>query len=272
MAIFLNDILRFDSLENVKIRWNKQDPNEGRDFNPKELFKYNKEKLFLYHFGDYSNRKSYKQGEVVIGFANTEEDKWLLFDISAITKVNQSGENLYDHETCKEYEKYFGRVIVKKHIQQGEAMLIQNAEGKFDQIEVDRILDSEFDDGIFPGYDNVNVSWKELNNLVKKDSWKTALENQKGVYLITDIETNKRYVGSAYGKDMILGRWLDYLNDGHGGNAELKKLDFSYIQQNFRYSILDIYSSKTADEIIRNRERWWKETLLTHGKFGYNDN
>ena len=122
----------------------------------------------------------------------------------------------------------------------------------------------------FPGYDNVNISWMNLASVINTDAWKTALENQKGVYLITDINNGKRYVGSAYGKDMLWGRWCDYIHNGHGGNEQLKELEFEYIKRNFRYSILEIFKSTTDDETILKREAWWKEVLLTIGEYGYN--
>jgi len=106
---------------------------------------------------------------------------------------------------------------------------------------------------------------------LEKDIWRTALENQKGVYLITDVSNGKRYVGSAYGENMILGRWLSYVRTGHGGNVGLKDMTFEHIKQNFRYSILDIYKSSTDDKVIINRESWWKEVLLSR-EYGYNKN
>ena len=125
----------------------------------------------------------------------------------------------------------------------------------------------------FPGYDKVDVSWKELSDWIETDSWKTALENQKGVYLITDVHTGKRYVGSAKGEYMILGRWRTYIKNGHGGNIEFKNINLEYIKENFRYSILEIFKSTTEDYIISEREDWWKKVLLTREKrFGYNDN
>ena len=92
------------------------------------------------------------------------------------------------------------------------------------------------------------------------------------MYLIVDRKTGKKYVGSAYGNNMLLGRWRNYIENGHGGNKLLKTLDFEYIKENFKYSILEIFKSSVDDEIIRNRERFWKKILLTHGEFGYNDN
>ena len=123
----------------------------------------------------------------------------------------------------------------------------------------------------FPGYDKVNVSWEELSGLIDTDAWKTALANQKGVYLITDSSNGKKYVGSATGENMLWGRWKEYIANGNGGNIELKNLDFSYIQKNFKYSILEIYKSTTDDDAILERESWWKELLMTR-QFGYNKN
>ena len=110
-----------------------------------------------------------------------------------------------------------------------------------------------------------------MQNILNKGAWKTALENQKGIYLITDKSNGKMYVGSATGDDMIYGRWSTYIKNGHGGNAELRTLDFNHIKDNFYYSILDIYKSTTPDEIILKRESWWKKTLQSRA-FGYNKN
>ena len=139
------------------------------------------------------------------------------------------------------------------------------------ELEIDEILPETFNDDNFPGYENVDLSWEDLKRIVNKKDWKTALENQKGVYLITDTKTGKFYVGSAYWNDMILGRWKVYIKNGNWGNEWLKELNFDYIKKNFRYSILDIYKSTTDDNIIIERESRWKELLLTR-KFGYNKN
>lgn len=71
---------------------------------------------------------------------------------------------------------------------------------------------------------------------------------------------------------MLLGRWRNYVNNGHGGNKDLKQLDFEYIKANFRYSILEIYKSTTEDKVIINREQNWMRILLTKDKrIGYNN-
>ncbi|MFX6322755.1 GIY-YIG nuclease family protein, partial [Acinetobacter baumannii] len=57
----------------------------------------------------------------------------------------------------------------------------------------------------------------------------------------------------------------------HGGNKGLVNLDLSYMEENFRFSILDIFKSTVDDNVIIQRESWWKETLQIR-KFGYNLN
>lgn len=74
---------------------------------------------------------------------------------------------------------------------------------------------------------------------------------------------------------MLLSRWSSYVQNGHGGNIELKiivnKKGFEYIKENFQYTILENYNAKVDDEYIKARERYWKKVLCTL-KYGYNKN
>lgn len=266
MSINLNDILNFQDLKKVKIRFNQSNGS----YDPLRFFKEDQKSLLNGQFWNYNKKKSFKNGDITVGFIKLRNHKWLLFDISIITKdLNLNNAVGYEYETCKEYEKYFGRLIIE--FRNKSQNLIRNAESVIDQCSVIQILEDTFDNDLFPGYENVRLEWKDLRRIVSKSNWITALENQKAVYLITDKSNGKMYIGSAYGETMLLGRWKSYVNNGHGGNVELKNIEFDHIQNNFEYSILDIYKSTINDEVIINRESWWKETLLTR-KFGYNRN
>lgn len=269
--ILLNDILNFpkDQLKDIKIRFNQ---SNGDDFDPITFFKEKNQRLYDGQFWNYSKAKSFKVGQIAIGFVKIETNKWLLFDISEITKDLEKYETVgYEYRTLEEYRKYFGRLIVG--YANKSQNLIRKAESVIDECKVMEIIDDVFEGDVFPGYENVNISWHELKRIIAKKDWKTALENQKGIYLITDISTGKRYVGSASGKDMLLGRWRSYVDNGHGENIELKGLSFEYIKANFRYSVLDIYKSTTDDGVIKSRESYWKRVLLTRDmRFGYNKN
>ena len=268
--ILLNEILKLDDLENVKIRFNLMfDDN----WNPIEIFKKDDFDVLLEgQYWNYKKNKSYKYGQITLGFIriNNNDELWLLFHVGKITKdLNKLGGVGYEYEILSQYEKYFGRLIIK--FKNKSQNMIRYANSVINDCEVVQILPDTFENDIFPGYDKVNVSWEELSGVISKESWKTALQNQKGVYLITDISNGQMYVGSAYGENMILGRWQSYIRTGNGGNVELKKLSFDYIKKNFKYSILDIFKSTTDDQNIISREGWWKSVLQTR-EFGYNKN
>jgi len=268
--IKLNDILKLKNLDKVKIRFNLM---FEQNWNPIEVFKNGDVQTMLDgHYWNYEKRKSYKDGQITIGLVRIKpkENLWLLFHVGKITKdLNVLKGVGYDYETLSEFQKYFGRLIIK--FDNKAQTMIRNAESVINNCEIAQILPYTFDNDIFPGYDKINVSWQEMCRVLEKENWKTALQNQKGVYLLTDISNGKKYVGSAYGENMILGRWRAYVKNGHGGNVGLKVLQFEYIKENFRYSILDIYKSTTNDQIIIERENWWKVVLQSRN-FGYNEN
>ncbi|MDR2052723.1 MAG: GIY-YIG nuclease family protein [Treponema sp.] len=268
--IMLNDILRIDNLKNVKFRFLM---GERHGYHSIENFK-NKDytNLLAGHYWNYSKNKSYKINQLTFGFIRIKEneDLWLLYHASKIIKdLNVLNGIGYEHEILYEYEKYFGRLVIK--YKNDSQNLIRNADSVINKCEFYQILPDIFDNDIFPGYDKVKVSWLELSRVIDKDSWKTALQNQKGVYLITDKSNGKMYVGSAYGDNMILGRWKSYINNGHGGNVGLKKVDFEHIKNHFYFTILDIYKSTIDDKIIIERESWWKDVLNSR-EYGYNEN
>lgn len=133
----------------------------------------------------------------------------------------------------------------------------------------------------FPGYANINHSYATLEKLWldSKPDWVSALTHCQGVYLITDIKTGLRYVGSAYGEEGIWSRWGNYFRTGgHAHNKLLKKLlagktnGADYARKNFQISLLEQASSRDSEQHVIQREGYWKEVLLTHGKFGLNEN
>lgn len=129
--------------------------------------------------------------------------------------------------------------------------------------------------GAFPGYNNVLLSHKNLQLIIKEEEpeWKNALSNVKGVYCITDTSTGKLYIGSAYGdNEGIWQRWSQYANVDNltGGNKtfeELKESGANYIIDNFTYTIIEIFDMKTKKEDIIKREEFWKRVFKTklHG-------
>lgn len=153
-----------------------------------------------------------------------------------------------------------------------------NFENHYAQLEVQEVLREPYSGRSFPGYEDVDVSFDELETLVRNDrtDWKAALASVKGVYLITDTKTGRRYVGSAYGEQGIWSRWRSYVESGHGGNAELRALitdpTLEYCRVNFRFALLEHRGSRTPDDVLISREQFWKRILLTRGEYGLNRN
>ena len=89
-------------------------------------------------------------------------------------------------------------------------------ESMMEELEVIEILSTAYDGDEFPGYENIRLSFSQLETIIrnKRSGWLDALRNQKAVYLITDTSNGKMYVGSAtaqYG--MLLQRWTNYIDN-----------------------------------------------------------
>ena len=275
MELYLNDLLHIsdDEMKNVKIMFNQHNGSE----NPLDLYVRDPEYVNSQYFLWRSQRRYFSVGQTAICFLKISEDMWLLTTIKKIKKDLDVIEGInYECEEIAEYKPYFGRLIIKFHKTfQTQGVFYKSV---FKELIVDQILPSQYDGEDFPGYDKVRLSYEKLSSIISREKrdWIAALENQKAVYLITDKHNGKLYVGSATSDTgMLLQRWKNYIENGHGGNKELKRIvnenGLEYIKRYFQYSILENYNSKVDDSVILERESWWKETLQSRN-FGYNQN
>lgn len=273
--IMLNDLLRFDTAEvpNVRVKFNIYN---GYD-DPLDLYKMNPDEVNVTWFLWHDDRRYFNVGQTAICLLKLRGDQWLLTTIKKITRLLDVTDGVgYDAVEVKEYEQYFGRLVVEYH--NPCRTMGRKYENVMDELEVVQILNEQYTGDEFPGYENVRLSYPLLKNIVDRQlpGWVDALRNQKAVYLITDTKTGKMYVGSATSQTgMLLQRWSSYAADGHGGNIELRELvkqqGLDYVKENFQYSILENYNARMDDEYILKRESWWKETLCTR-THGYNKN
>lgn len=273
--IMLNDLLHFDAAEvpNVRVKFNI---SNGYD-DPLDLYKTNPDEVNVTWFLWHDDRRYFNVGQTAICLLKLRGDQWLLTTIKKITRLLDVTEDVgYDAVEVKEYEQYFGRLVVEYH--NPCRTMGRKYENVMDELEVVQILNEQYTGNEFPGYENVRLSYPLLKNIVDRQlpGWVDALRNQKAVYLITDTKTGKMYVGSATSQTgMLLQRWSSYAADGHGGNVELwelvKQQGFDYVKENFQYSILENYNARMDDGYILKRESWWKETLCTR-THGYNKN
>ena len=201
-----------------------------------------------------------------------ESDAWLF---GGIFRVSARHEESYEVELMEIGKSFIGRLKLGSSYR-GRSPRV-NFENHYDTFEVLEVLREPYSGQPFPGYEYIDLPFRELETLVRNNrtDWKTALENVHGVYLITDTSTGKRYVGSAYGDQGIWSRWAEYTASGHGGDAELQELvkpDLDYPRKHFRFALLEYRAASTPEDVILKRETFWKEALLTRGKYGLNSN
>jgi len=179
-----------------------------------------------------------------------------------------------------EYQEYIKRLIIKIKKPIGRDVYNRKYENLQEQLDPEIYeLAPDTKLGNFIGYQNVSLKHKALQLIINNDepSWKQALSNVKGVYVITDTSNGSLYIGSASGNDGIWQRWSGYanLNNLTGGNKEFELIvaekGREYVSSHFKYSILEIFDTKTKVEMIIERENYWKNVLDTK-KHGMNHN
>jgi len=276
-TILLNDILHLSQqdIEKTKVKFNQQGKESSTD--PMDEYLKDPDIVDTQWLFWREKQRYFSVGQNAMCLLKLSYDTWLLTTIKIVTKelnvlrgVNYEGEELAEHKS------FFGRVIVKyRKTYQTQGVNLQTV---IDNFEVIQILPTPFEGDEFPGYDNIRLSFSQLETLIRRNKrdWISALANQKGVYLITDKSNGKQYVGSAtaqYG--MLLSRWESYINTGHGGNTELvdiiKQVGMEYVRANFQYTLLENFNQRVDDEFVKTRERFWKLALCTR-RFGYNSN
>jgi hypothetical protein len=224
---------------------------------------------------EYQTRKNFTK-KMVIGLIELSKNKWLFAGVYRIHgyKVISEKHVSYSTEIIENQEDLIGRIIVS-YARKGRASYLNGAKDGGGFI-ISELKEKKLTVEEFPGFDNISITYDKLKIIITQEisSWKGALANIKGIYLIADSINGKQYVGSASGNVGIWQRWSDYVKNGHGGNKELKRIlktKRKEYYKNFNYSVLEIADNNTSDEYISKRETYWKEVLLTR-KFGYNKN
>jgi hypothetical protein len=191
------------------------------------------------------------------------------------------GINGYELTLLDSYKEYIKRLIIKLEKPIGRDLYLRKYEN------VQKGLNPEVYEiapstklGHFPGYQNVSLTYNDLRLITTRNepSWKQALSNVKGIYVVTDTSNGKLYIGSASGNnDGIWQRWCSYagndkLTGENKGFEEIQRDKGDYhIVDNFKYSILEIFDTKTKVETIINRENYWKRVFESK-KYGMNYN
>ncbi|HFI0644892.1 TPA: GIY-YIG nuclease family protein [Streptococcus suis] len=275
-TLTLKDLFHFsdETLPKVKLRFHVW---EGSVDYTKSYYLADKEQVNNWNiFYNPEGKNYFRVGEIVVNFIKVGHNKWLLTTVKEITEqLPVTSGKSYEGKVREEFAAYFDRLIIDFKV---GISTVRYFERSAKDVVIRELLPTPWTGDDFPGYDNIRLSYYQLESIfrLQKQDWLTALGNQKAVYLLTDKQTGKHYVGSATSDNgMLLSRWQSYVNNGHGGNKELRQLvkdeGFDYIKTNFQYSLLENYNGRVDDHLILARETWWKETLRTR-VFGYNAN
>ena len=278
MEIKLKDILNFEDEKQYKVHLAVYNQIEE----PLDVFVRNKEewKEWSRWVNGNKNKLNRKYVFILINFY-PEKNIWLFGGVFEIGnhKIHKKPHLhlIYETKLTNQFKAFIGRLKIYFD-RKNRRQTYPNLETYIGEFAVTEILKEKYTGKKFPGYENINIGFRDLENIIKteKTDWKTALENVKGVYLITDGKNGKKYVGAAYGENGVWARWSCYTVTGHGHNDELSKLikekGKDYARKNFKLSVLEYRPMKTDDKYIIERENYWKETLLSRGDFGYNKN
>lgn len=248
-------------------------------------------KFLIGAFKEWQERQTNKNfwRKYILSLIYYDKNKWLFGGVYEVVSpepelIKEGDRSLWKYETrlVNRQTDLIGRIVVgynKEFRASYPCLELTSPENRYaapKDMSISSILDKRASIHDFAGFDNVNIDYETLANIVADGipSWKSALSNVKGIYLIADRHTGKLYVGSAYGGDCIWQRWTAYAANGHGGNIELKELlktngeDYKY---NFKYSILEVCNMNLGNDYIIARETHWKEVLQTR-IFGLNRN
>ena len=193
-------------------------------------------------------------------------------------RATGNGVSEYAIEEVKGFEGLKDKVVIDWG--KGTLSWMQNWQSTKNVRRIDQVNTGD-DIPYFIRYEDVILSFSQLQKVVEDKEWKSKLESLNCVYMILDKETGKQYVGVTY-KDMkpgikngILGRWTEYAKTGHGNNkllvALLAEKGISYADQNFQWTILETLPLNVTPKVAIDRESLYKKKFGTR-EHGYNEN
>ena len=182
----------------------------------------------------------------------------------------------YDTKVMPEFTELTGRLIVD-FARPGRQSYLK-AENWVEQMKVNELRPRPLEVEEFPGFSQVLLPKWKLDLIIREEitSWKSALSSVAGIYLITDTNNGRHYVGSAYGEGGIWSRWKTYSETGHGFDknlqALLKEKGVDYARH-FQFCILETADTSAGKDDVIDRETHWKKAICSHESYGgYNGN
>lgn len=269
MTISLSDIWPIGCLNAYKVhfaRWNGES---------QPLDAWVRDKLEWQAWQEYRPARNDFNRDFIFALAQMyhEPDVWLF---GGVFRVSERHSDRYEVTLTEQGQGLVGRLKLRSAYRNRSTRV--NLENHYQDFEVQEILSEPYSGRQFPGYESIDLAFGELEAIVlnSRTDWRAALSSVKGIYLISDTITGKRYVGSAYGDFGVWSRWCEYAATGHGNNVELRALvadpTLDYCRKAFRFALLEHRPANTPEATLISRETFWKNILLTRGTHGLNRN
>lgn len=231
--------------------------------------------FFAGHFPDWQSHQTKRNFGCaqVLSLIDLGKSAWLFVGVyevlGCIPHPQHEGHFLYTMQLLPNQDDLIGRIVVTHERTRQAYIWLKDI-----RLPIHEIRPQKMTIGDFPGFNHVRITYAELQIIVQQQlpSWKSALGNVKGVYLITDTTTGNHYVGKASGEVGLWQRWCDYATNGHGGNKYLKALLAEHgpaYASHFQYAILEIADTHASEQDIQAREQHWMRVLGTRA-FGLN--
>jgi hypothetical protein len=279
MSLKFNHLLKAIGVEpnQVRLLRHQTGPFQGRT--PYTLWRDHPEEFLRYQSLQGQNSRSKLSTPVWASFVVTPDQKTLFVGAFSIeyagpcppetidplrnqlaSERDRPHADLYLQEMIPESAEWSGRVVIDWG--KGARSWIQRADKQNKPI---LEISAAFREEKFPGYGIFYVNLSMIASI--PTGWIEALRSVRGVYILTCPRTREQYIGSATGNDGFIGRWLHYLQNGHGGNVGLKSRDPS----DYQVSILEVAGSMATTEEILVTEQRWKAKLQSR-EMGLNRN
>lgn len=282
MKIF--DLLSGCNPNEMKVHFAVRNP-EGE--NPLEYFKEGQDAFTSYQ--NIQTKKNFSRKYILSLVQLENKEEWLfagIYEVCDSPKIfeEETGKWRYKYDTklTDFYQDLIGRLVLnfKKTFRPSYPNAETIADAKYN-VSVQSIREERLSVSDFKSFHETNLSRSELEIIIKHQAkdWKAALSSVAAIYLITDLDSNQLYVGSAYklkhdGGGSLWSRWSAYEKTYHGGNKQFKllfkekgEIGFS----KFQYSILETFDIDIGVSDITSRESEWKRRLRTV-VVGFNDN
>ena len=208
--ILINDLLKIPDCDIGKTRLKLNVFNGNTD--PLEEYKRDPDKINIEWFLWHNQRRYFHTGQIAICLLYLYDDKWLLTTIKRITKEIDVVDDVgFEAEEIEEYRKYYGRLVLKYH--NTKRGMGRTYESMMEELEVIEILSTAYDGDEFPGYENIRLSFSQLETIIrnKRSGWLDALRNQKAVYLITDGTYHFSWTDANHKRRYVYAKTLDEL-------------------------------------------------------------